>query len=67
MDVEENEISVIIIFLKNLYANLTILKQTKSLLLKETSIWKISLLIFYQVRIGSAQLKKLKKGKQNIG
>ena len=38
MDVEENEISVIIIFLKNLYANLTILKWTKSFLLKETSI-----------------------------
>ena len=38
MDIEENEISTIIIFLKNLYANLTILEQTKLNLFIKRSI-----------------------------
>ena len=48
MDIEENEISIMINFLNNLYADLTILEQTK----------KISFLIFWEVRIGGALLKK---------
>ena len=56
MDVEENEISIIINFLNNLYADVTILEQTK----------KVSLLIFRQVRIGGASIKKTEKKKSKI-
>ena len=49
MDVEENEISIILKFLDNLSAILTILEQTKLSLFIKISISKISLLIFYQV------------------
>ena len=56
MDIEENEISIMINILNNLYADLTILEQTK----------KISFLIFCQVRIGETLLKKTEKKKNKI-
>ena len=49
MDIEENEISIMINILNNLYADLTILEQTK----------KISFLIFCQVRKKSKILGKI--------
>ena len=55
MDIEENESSIMINFLNNLY-DLTLLEQTK----------KISFLIFCQVRIGGALLKKTEKKKSKI-
>ena len=55
MDIEENEISIMINFLNNLY-DLTILEQTK----------KILFLIFCHVRIGGALLKKTEKKKSKI-
>ena len=55
MDIEENESSIMINFLNNLY-DLTLLEQTK----------KISFLIFCQVIIGGALLKKTEKKKSKI-
>ena len=55
MDIEENESSIMINFLNNLY-DLTLLEQTK----------KISFLIFCQVRIGETLLKKTEKKKSKI-
>ena len=55
MDIKENEISIMINFLNNLY-DLTILEQTK----------KIWFLIFCHVRIGEALLKKTEKKKSKI-
>ena len=64
MDVEENEISIIINFLNNLYTNLTILEQTKLNLFAERSInLKNITANFLSSENRSCLVKKTEKGK----
>ena len=69
MDVEENEISIIIIFLNNLYANLTVLEQAKLNLFIKRSINLKNITANFLSTENRRHLvkKKLKKRKQNIG
>ena len=67
MDVEENEISTIIIFLKNLYANLTIFEQTKLNLLIKRSINLTNIIANFLSNENRRRLvKKLKKGNKKL-
>ena len=68
MDVEENEVSIIIIFLNNLYANLIILEQTKLNLLIRRSINLTNIIANFLSRENRRRLvKKLKKGNKTLG
>ena len=68
MDVEENEVSIIIIFLNNLYANLIILEQTKLNLLIRRSINLTNISANFLSRENRRRLvKKLKKGNKTLG
>ena len=67
MDVEENEISTIIIFLNNLYANLTIFEQTKLNLLIKRSINLTNIIANFLSNENRRRLvKKLKKGNKKL-
>ena len=68
MDVEENEISTIVIFLNNLYANLTIFEQTKLNLLIKRSINLTNIIANFLPSENRRRLvKKLKKGNKTLG
>ena len=68
MDVEENEISTIVIFLNNLYANLTIFEQTKLNLLIKRSINLTNIIANFLSSVNRRRLvKKLKKGNKTLG
>ena len=68
MDVEENEVSIIIIFLNNLYANLIILEQTKLNLLIRRSINLTNIIANFLSSENRRRLvKKLKKGNKTLG
>ena len=68
MDVEENEISTIVIFLNNLYANLTIFEQTKLNLLIKRSINLTNIIAnFLSTENRRRLVKKLKKGNKTLG
>ena len=68
MDVEENEISTIVIFLNNLYANLTIFEQTKLNLLIKRSINLTNIIANFLSSENRRRLvKKLKKGNKTLG
>ena len=67
MDVEENEISTIIIFLNNLYANLTIFEQTKLNLLIKRSINLTNIIAnFLSNENRRRVVKKLKEGNKKL-
>ena len=67
MDVEENQISTIIIFLNNLYANLTIFEQTKLNLLIKRSINLTNIIANFLSNENRRRLvKKLKKGNKKL-
>ena len=67
MDVEENEISTIVIFLNNLYANLTIFEQTKLNLLIKRSINLTNIIANFLSSENRRRLvKKLKKGNKTL-
>ena len=67
MDVEENEISTIIIFLNNLYANLTIFEQTKLNLLIKRSINLTNIIANFLSNENRRRLvKKLKEGNKKL-
>ena len=68
MDVEENQISTIVIFLNNLYANLTIFEQTKLNLLIKRSINLTNIIANFLSSENRRRLvKKLKKGNKTLG
>ena len=68
MDVEENDISTIVIFLNNLYANLTIFEQTKLNLLIKRSINLTNIIANFLSSENRRRLvKKLKKGNKTLG